>query len=281
VISVYDLLRQACGISQVEAAENVHEARLDTVKSWCSGRRPAPPWAINQLQSLSRRIRRSGEQYAAFLEDISQGNSSLTIGLPSDDADARAHGFPSTVAQLQAIAIAISMLPDDAEIRLETRARIPSLSVPKLEEDKVIPTTTDCQVLEQISFDDDGCFYTAGNVNRRKYERLEDIGWVKGTCTNISDVEYQLTLAGRLELAMLATAAEMEDDLPDPAPGGFQTQVNVGLRRHAGRKLRPLQQCRMGEHSFMILKIERDVVTARLESGAEIMLSAPAILIGT
>ena len=38
--SVYDLLRQRCGLSQQEAAD-VHSTRLDTIKSWCSGRRLA------------------------------------------------------------------------------------------------------------------------------------------------------------------------------------------------------------------------------------------------
>jgi len=45
---------------------------------------------------------------------------------------------------------------------------------------------------------------------------------------NISDVEYRLTPAGHLDLALLATAAEMEDDVPDPVRGGFQTPVNAG-----------------------------------------------------
>ena len=64
--SVYDLMRDACGISEAEAAEHVHETRLDTVKTWSSNRRPAPSWAINQLQSLLRRIGPAGEDYAAL-----------------------------------------------------------------------------------------------------------------------------------------------------------------------------------------------------------------------
>ena len=75
--SVYNLLRESCGISQAEAADRVHETRLDTVKSWSSDRRPAPGWAINQLQSLSRRIRRAGEAYAA-------GNMNKALGYYQD-----------------------------------------------------------------------------------------------------------------------------------------------------------------------------------------------------
>ncbi|GLR87755.1 hypothetical protein [Bradyrhizobium iriomotense] len=279
MISMYELLRQACGISQAEAADYVHETRLDTVKAWCSGRRPTPAWAINQLQSLSRRIRRSGEEYAAQLRNILQTSPSLTIGLPSDDADARAHGFPSTVAQLQAIAIAMSLLPDDAEVRLETRARIPNLMLPKLEEDKVTPTTTDRQVFKEIPFDDNGRFYTAGNVNRRKYERLEDIGWVKGTCTNLSDIEYELTLAGRVERALLAAAAEAEKDYPDSAPGGFQTTANAGPQKNSSIKLRMGGHFRLGHESFLVDSIEDEIVTIKTSAGVEMTLNVPAILL--
>jgi hypothetical protein len=43
-------------------------------------------------------------------------------------------------------------------------------------------------------------------VNRKEFERLEEIGWIKGISVNISDVEYYLTPAGRKELASLPTA---------------------------------------------------------------------------
>ena len=39
--------------------------------------------------------------------------------------------------------------------------------------------------------------YTAGNVNRSKYDRLVDLGWLTPFKTNISDVEYQVTEKGR------------------------------------------------------------------------------------
>ena len=53
--NVYNLLREACGISQAEAAEFVHGTRLDSVKSWCSDRRTAPESIINELQKLHQR----------------------------------------------------------------------------------------------------------------------------------------------------------------------------------------------------------------------------------
>jgi hypothetical protein len=39
--------------------------------------------------------------------------------------------------------------------------------------------------------------YTAGNIDRSKYDRLVDMGWLTPFKTNISDVEYQATDEGR------------------------------------------------------------------------------------
>jgi hypothetical protein len=39
--------------------------------------------------------------------------------------------------------------------------------------------------------------YTAGNVNRSKYDRLVDLGWLTPFKTNIGDVEYQVTEKGQ------------------------------------------------------------------------------------
>jgi hypothetical protein len=74
-----------------------------------------------------------------------------------------------------------------------------------MENSQVIPTVSDRQIFSEVPFDK-GRLYTSGNVGRRKYDRLENIGWVKGVVTNISDVEYQLTLAGRLQLALIEEA---------------------------------------------------------------------------
>ena len=40
--------------------------------------------------------------------------------------------------------------------------------------------------------------YTAGNVDRRRYQRLVDAGFVTPYTVNISDVLYELTEAGRV-----------------------------------------------------------------------------------
>lgn len=201
--SVYNLLRESCGLSQSEAAEFVHEVRLDTVKSWSSDRRPAPQFAVNQLQSLLRTIRDAGEQFAKDLRVRSPENVFI-IGHAHDDDDARECGFPSLSSHMHSIAIAISLLPDDADIRLTPRVR-GSIPAPIMEKEKLVATETDRLVLQGMTFRNDRCL-TQGNVNRRKFERLEEIGWIKGISVNISDVEYYLTPAGRKELASLPTA---------------------------------------------------------------------------
>jgi len=201
--SVYNLLRESCGLSQAEAADFIHEVRLDTVKSWSSDRRPAPQFAVNQLQSLLRTIRDAGEQFAKDLKMRSQGDVFI-IGHAHHDDDARVCGFPSLSSQMHSIAIAISLLPDDAEIRLTPRVR-GSIAAPIMEKEKMVATQTDRQALQGMTFKNGRCL-TQGNMNRRKFERLEEIGWIKGISVNISDVEYYLTPSGRNELATLPAA---------------------------------------------------------------------------
>ena len=272
--NVYNLLREACGISQAEAAEFVHRTRLDSVKSWSSDRRTAPQGVINDLQKLAREIQNAGTHYATLLKETSKGNVYI-IGLPGDELDARSCGFPSIGAQMRAIAIAISHLPDDSEIRMVERGG--AIPVPVLEKEKMMPTEVDSMVLISMQFTN-GRYYTAGNVNRRKYERLEEIGWIKGISTNISDVEYYLTETGRAQLALTKAADAMRRDYPDPAPGGFQTIVNSGPRRGPILKLKLKQQYQLGDLSFRVEKIDGELVTVKLSNGDTTTLHAAAIL---
>lgn len=195
--SVYNVLRECCGLSQNEAAEFIHEVRLDTVKSWSSDRRPAPQFAVNQLQSMLRRIRATAENYVELLKNHSQGDVFI-IGHAHDDSDARACGFPSLSVQMHSIAIAVALLPDDAEIRLVPRIR-GAIPAPIMEDELIIPTLTDRQVLQDMPFKN-GRLLTVGNINRRKFERLEKIGWIEGRAVNLSDVEYSVTPDGQGEL---------------------------------------------------------------------------------
>ncbi|HEY1723518.1 MAG TPA: hypothetical protein VGG27_19900 [Magnetospirillaceae bacterium] len=273
--NVYNLLREACGISQAEAAEFVHGTRLDSVKSWCSDRRTAPQGVINDLQKLLREIQNAGVEYAALLKGTNRGDV-YVIGLPSDEQDARSCGFPSVGAQMRAIAIAVSLLPEHSEIRMVERVR-GAIPAPILEKEMIVPTEADSQVLISMQFTNDRC-YTAGNVNRRKFQRLEDIGWVKGISTNISDVEYHLTETGKVQFELTRIAEAMENDFPDPAPTGFQTRVNSGLRRGPILKLKLGETYQIEDMSFRVEKIDGDFVTVKLPTGVTTTLRAAAIL---
>jgi hypothetical protein len=51
--------------------------------------------------------------------------------------------------------------------------------------------------------------YTAGNIDRQKYQRLVELGWLSATPTNTSDVIYEVTAEGKgIAAASLAEAKE-------------------------------------------------------------------------
>jgi hypothetical protein len=54
----------------------------------------------------------------------------------------------------------------------------------------------DLKLIRQIVASD-GRKYTAVNIDRSRYDRLVDMGWLTPFETNISDVEYQVTEKGR------------------------------------------------------------------------------------
>ena len=49
-----------------------------------------------------------------------------------------------------------------------------------------------CKIIEQGANK-----YTTGNIDRRKYQRLVELGWPTATSPNISDVLYEVTAKGR------------------------------------------------------------------------------------
>jgi hypothetical protein len=51
--------------------------------------------------------------------------------------------------------------------------------------------------------------YTAGNIDRQKYQRLVNLGWLQATPTNISDVIYEVTAVGK-EIAAAPVRDEAE-----------------------------------------------------------------------
>jgi hypothetical protein len=118
--SVYNLLREACGISQAEAAELVHDARLDSVRSWCADRRSAPAGVLEELRELAHDVDAAA---ADLLEQLKPGaDGSYAIGTFEDDVSVEKTGFPPGAAH-RAIALAIARLPRGAEVRLVAPGR--------------------------------------------------------------------------------------------------------------------------------------------------------------
>jgi len=66
-------------------------------------------------------------------------------------------------------------LPRDSGAEL-VRGAIPAAV---LEREMLTPAAKDSRVLSSMKFTNGKC-YTTGNVDRRKYERLEEIGWIRG-----------------------------------------------------------------------------------------------------
>ena len=111
--SAYDLLRQRCGLSQQEAAD-FHQARLDTVKSWCSGRREAPEGEIDELRDLYAKIERMGDALAKSVKQQKARADKeliLEVSVPRTDQEAQALGWPTLSTCLAAAGLALAQLP--------------------------------------------------------------------------------------------------------------------------------------------------------------------------
>lgn len=94
--TAYALLLDRCGLSQREAAA-FHGVRLDTVKSWSSGRNRAPAGAIEELRALYARIERAATEALAQIAALARSHcepAEIELGLASDDHEAQALGWP-------------------------------------------------------------------------------------------------------------------------------------------------------------------------------------------
>lgn len=69
--TIYAACLSRLGLSQAEAA-GIHSVRLDTVKSWSSGRNPVPPGAWDDLREYERRIVDRAEEIREVWEDAGE-----------------------------------------------------------------------------------------------------------------------------------------------------------------------------------------------------------------
>lgn len=89
--TAFALIAERCGLSHREAADFLG-VRVDTVKSWSTGRNPAPAGAIASLRGLYAQIEKAAgeaeKQIAAFIEQHGAPEG-IELGLASDDHEAR------------------------------------------------------------------------------------------------------------------------------------------------------------------------------------------------
>lgn len=93
----YRLLLSRVGLSQADAAA-LHDVRLDTVKSWCAGRNPAPAGVIANLRALYAFQRRAADEALALAAKAPEG-AEIELGYAVDDAEAQTMGWPCASAQ--------------------------------------------------------------------------------------------------------------------------------------------------------------------------------------
>jgi hypothetical protein len=106
-VTLFAMLAQVCGLSQREAAD-VLRVRLDTVKSWAAGRRPAPPKALDELVALASRIETAATEALALIDATAAGHGApaeIELGVASDDSEAQTLGWPCCGAQRASLAL--------------------------------------------------------------------------------------------------------------------------------------------------------------------------------
>ena len=91
-MTLFGALREAAGLSLQEAAD-FHGVRLDTIKSWTSGRRRAPPDAINKFRALLASQEVESLKLAPEVSNLSA--EALAAMLTSDTTADAAIGWPS------------------------------------------------------------------------------------------------------------------------------------------------------------------------------------------
>lgn len=105
--TAFTLLSQRCGLSLREAA-NFLGVRIDTVKSWSSGRNPAPAGVIDELRRLYGRIEGAAEAAIQQIEDVATDAGqpeTVEMGISADDHEAQSLGWPCVGAHAAVIGL--------------------------------------------------------------------------------------------------------------------------------------------------------------------------------
>lgn len=108
--TIFELLVSRCGLSQREAAEYLG-VRIDTVKSWASGRRQPQDAVLGDLARLAEKIARAAEEAIAQIDAMAASHGppdAIDLGLASDDTEARDLGWPCVGAQAACLAAVVA-----------------------------------------------------------------------------------------------------------------------------------------------------------------------------
>lgn len=114
--TAFALLCDRCGLSQTEAAGFL-DARLDTVKSWSSGRKGqsrTPDGVLDELRDLYAKIEEAASNASDKIEALIDANGEpeeLEIGLATDDHEARQLGLPCVGAHEALVGLVIAGFP--------------------------------------------------------------------------------------------------------------------------------------------------------------------------
>lgn len=113
-MTLFAEILRGCGLSQKEAADFL-DARIDTVKSWGSGRNAVPAGVLNEMHALTEKQEAAATQAQQIWLDAGEPDE-IEIGISSDDYEARSLGWPCVGAHGAVIRRLWEMLPTDVDI---------------------------------------------------------------------------------------------------------------------------------------------------------------------
>lgn len=108
--TTFSLLSQICGLSHREAAQLLN-VRLDTVKSWSTGRNRVPDAVLAELAELAARIEAAAAQTLKQIEETAAEHGlpdEVELGIASDDAEAGYIGWPCVGAQATCLGLVLA-----------------------------------------------------------------------------------------------------------------------------------------------------------------------------
>jgi len=118
--TMFKLVCDSCGLSIREAAKFL-DVKLDTAKSWSSGRNTAPESMIDKLIELSVRIDVAAQEELLRIDEARAGEGipeRIELTIPLTDTEAQTLGWPCIGTHRAIIRRLIETAPDDIVHRI-------------------------------------------------------------------------------------------------------------------------------------------------------------------